>query len=58
MQANPDTFQAIAVGKQTHDLAPVFKVGDVDITCDETVKLLEIDLDFMLNFKEQLSKVC
>jgi hypothetical protein len=58
MQANPDKFQAIAVGKQTHDLTPVFKVGNVDITCDETVKLLGVDLDFMLNFNEQLSKVC
>ena len=44
---------------ETHDFqAPVFKVGDVDITCDETVKLIGIDHDFMLNFNERLSKVC
>jgi hypothetical protein len=40
MQANPDKFQAIAVGNKTHAKTPVFKIDSAEITCDEVVKLL------------------
>jgi hypothetical protein len=50
MQANPDKFQAIAVGNKTHAKTPVFKIDSVEITCDEVVKLLGIDIDYQLNF--------
>jgi hypothetical protein len=44
--ANPDKFQAIAVAK-----TPVFKIESAEITCDEVVKLLGIDIDYQLNFQ-------
>jgi hypothetical protein len=48
MQANPDKFQAIAVGNKTHNKTPVFKIDSAEITCDEVVKLLGIDIDYHL----------
>ena len=50
MQANPDKVQAIAVGKKTYDKKPVFSIGDANISCDDVVKLLGVDIDFKLNF--------
>jgi hypothetical protein len=40
MQANPDKFQAIAVGKKTNAKEPVFNIESANISCDEVVKLL------------------
>jgi hypothetical protein len=42
-------FQAIAVGSKTHAKTPVFKIDSAEITCDEVVKLLGIDIDYQLN---------
>jgi hypothetical protein len=53
MQANPDKFQAIAVGNKTHAKTPVFKVESAEITCDEVVKLLGI-----LNFNYHIKNIC
>ena len=58
MQANPDKFQAIAVGKRTHDKQPVFNIGNINITCDDSVKLLGVDLDFSLKFDLHISNLC
>ena len=45
MQANPDKFQAIAVGKKTYNAKePVFNIESANISCDEVVKLLCIDI--------------
>ncbi len=49
MQANPDKFQAIAVGKKTADRSPAFNIGEVTISCDEVVKLLGVDIDLQFN---------
>jgi hypothetical protein len=43
-------LQAIAVGNKTHAKTPVFKIDSAEITCDEVVKLLGIDIDYQLNF--------
>ena len=53
MQANPDKFQAIAVAK-----TPVFKIESAEITCDEVVKLLGIDIDYQLNFNYHIKNIC
>ena len=58
MQANPDEFQAIAVGRKTHKKNPVFNIGQSTIECDDIVKLLGIDIDFNLNFDAHLSTIC
>jgi hypothetical protein len=57
MQANPDKFQAIAVGNKTHAKTPVFKIESAEITCDEVVKLLGIDIDYQLNFTLGISTI-
>jgi hypothetical protein len=53
MQANPDKFQAIAVAK-----TPVFKIESAEITCDEVVKLLGIDINYQLNFNYHIKNIC
>ena len=58
MQANPEKFQAIAVGKKTAQKSPTFNICDFNITCDETVKLLGVDIDFMLNFDSHIKSIC
>ena len=58
MQANPDKFQAIAVGNKTHAKTPVFKIDSAEITCDEVVKLLGIDIDYQLNFNYHIKNIC
>ena len=50
MQANPDKFQAIAVGKKTYAKEPVFNIESVNISCDKVVILQGIDVDYQLNF--------
>ena len=58
MKANPDKFQAVAVGERTHGERPTFRIGEAEIECDETVKLLGVDIDFRLNFDIQISNIC
>ena len=50
IKANPNKFQAIGVGKRTHERSPTFKFGSIEITCDGGVKLLCVDKDFKLSF--------
>ena len=56
MQANPGKFQAIVGGKKT--FSELFSVADINIPCEETVKLLGVELDYQLNFDEQVSRIC
>ena len=58
MQANPEKFQAIAVGKKSFDKSPIFQIGTANISCDEVVKLLGVDIDFMLNFDCHIKNIC
>ena len=58
MKANPDKFQAIAVGKRTKDENITFKLDDNIIKCEEHVKLLDVTIDFQLNFDLHISNVC
>lgn len=52
MQANPDKFQSIAIGKKTNYKSSEFKLGDSNISCKEVVKLVILgnDFDFKLTF--------
>ena len=39
MQANPEKkIKAIAVDKKTHDKQPVFNIGNINITCEDSVQ--------------------
>jgi hypothetical protein len=57
MQANPDKFQAIAVGNKTYAKKPVFNIESAVISCDEVVKLLGIDIDYQLNFNNHIKNI-
>ena len=58
MQANPEKFQAIAVGKKSFDKSPIFQIGTANISCDEVVKLLGVDIDYMLKFDCHIKNIC
>ena len=58
MQANPGKFQAIVGGKKTFSELKSFSVADNTIPCEETVKLLGVELDYQLNFNEQVYRIC
>ena len=58
MQANPDKFQVLAVGKKTFTKTPSIKIQQNVLTCEETVKLLGIDIDYQLKFDEHISNIC
>ena len=58
MQANPDKFQTIAVGKKTHDDNISFNLDGNIIKWNDEVKLLGVTFDFMLNFYSHISNIC
>ena len=58
MQADPEKFQALAIGKKTIDKKPVFEINDVKISCDETVKLLGVEIDYLMKFDSHISSIC
>ena len=45
MKANPDRFQAFVVGEKTFVLKPVFKIGEAEVECEETVKHFGVEID-------------
>jgi hypothetical protein len=58
MQANPDKFQVLAVGKKTYDKNPSIHIQNSDLTCEKTVKLLGIEIDYQLNYAAHVSSIC
>ena len=58
MQANPDKFQAICLGRKTHEIVTSFNINDTAIKCEDNVTLLGIDIDYMLNFDEHVNILC
>ena len=59
---NPGKFQAIVggkkPGKKSFSEIKSFSVADNTIACEETVKLLGVELDYQLNFNDQVSRIC
>ena len=58
MKANPEKFQAIAIGKQTKQQNLTFTIDGNKIECESEVKLLGVTIDFQLNFNEHVSNIC
>ena len=58
MQANPDKFKAIAVGKRTYGKNLTLKMFDAEIKCDEVFKLLGIDINYQSKFDFHISNLC
>jgi hypothetical protein len=50
MQANPDKFQVLAVGKKTYEKCSTMNIQNFELTCEDSVKLLGIEIDYQLNF--------
>ena len=55
MKANPDKFQAICIGKKTFDNIETFSIGGTDIKCENNVRLLGINIGFMLKFDDHVT---
>ena len=58
MQASPEKFQAIGVGKRTHDMNLTINVSATQINCEDVVNLLGVDIDYQLNFDQHISNLC
>ena len=58
MKANPEKFQAIAIGKQTKQQNLTFTIDGNKIECESEVKLLGVAIDFQLNCNEHVSNIC
>ena len=58
MQANPEKFQGIAIGKTSHDAITSLKLNDTPIVFEDEVKLLGVTIDFQLNFNTHISNIC
>ena len=58
MQANPDKFQVLAVGKKTFDKNMKICIQNSTLTCEETVNLLGIEIDYQLNFDIHIISIC
>ena len=57
MQANPDKFQDLAVGKKTYEKRPTINIQNFELTCEDSVKLLGIEIDYQLNFDTHISTI-
>ena len=56
MKAIPDKFQAFAEGESTFDKTSIFRTfGKTQIECETTVKLLGIEIDYLLKYDVQVS---
>jgi hypothetical protein len=58
MQPNPDKFQVLAVGKKTFEKSPSIQIQNSNLSCETVVKLLGIDIDYLLNFDLHISNLC
>ena len=58
MKANPEKFQALAIGEKTMGKNITFDLAGNKIKCEKEVKLLGITIDFELNFNTHISNIC
>ena len=58
MQANPGKFQAIVLGKRGHGDCKSFTIHDNTVKCEDSVKLIGVTIDYMLNFDLHISDIC
>ena len=57
-KANPGKFQALPVGKKTKNEGLCFNFENFEIKCDDSVKPLDVSIDFRLGFDEYVSNLC
>ena len=58
MKANPDKFQAIAIGSKTLNESISFNLEGNKIDCEKEVKLLGVTIDCQLKFNTHISNIC
>jgi hypothetical protein len=46
------------LAKKTYDKNPSMYIQNYDLTCEKTVKLLGIEIDYQLNFDAHVSSIC
>ena len=56
--ANPEKFEAITLGHKTHKKNLNFKFNGIVIQSEDEVKLLGVNLDFLLSFNSHISSIC
>ena len=57
-KANPEKFQAIAIGKKSRKLNLKFDINSTEIKCDDEVKLLGVNVDYDLMFDSHIASLC
>ena len=55
MEANPDKFQFVLLGKSVIPEKESLKFSNVEIQCETSVKLFGVTLDYKLNFNEHIN---
>ena len=50
MKANPDKFQALAIGNKNHAKNITFNLKENLIKCEDEAKLLGVTIDYQLKF--------
>jgi hypothetical protein len=58
MQANPNKFQVLAVGKKTYEKHPTINIQNFELTCEDSARLLGIEIDYQLNLETHISTIC
>ena len=58
MQANPGKFQTIVLSKRGCGYCESFTIHDNTVKCEDSVKLLGVTIDYMLNFDLHISDIC
>ena len=58
MQANPDKFQAIMLGMSGFENFKSLFLNGTEIKCEDSVKLLGVTIDHLLNFDLHVSNIC
>ena len=58
MKANPEKFQAIAIGNKTKNGNLKFNLDGNEIICENEVKLLGVTIDCQLKFSTHISEIC
>ena len=59
MQANPEkNFKRLSLKKNGHENCTSLTVCDSEIKCEDSVNLLGVTIDFMLNFDTHVSNIC
>ena len=58
MKANPDEFQAIAIGNKSKNGDIKFNLDGNEILCENEVKLLGVTIDCQLKFNTHITEIC